>query len=235
VRRFYRLTLSGFGFLVILTVALGQRSVASTDKPAAIGTENLELGQRKELPSEAVSAEGLIRLDATVTDQADKAVAGLQRTDFRLLDNSQPQRIIAFHASKGTFASAEDSLTVIILLDTLDLPPSLAVVERQQVAQFLRYKPGKLPQPVTVYSLEDSGFFLTAKPSTDGEALATDVTSDNKVEAYFLAPKVHSPLKAVVEPSFDSFPALTGLRALWTIATPAASRPGRKLLFWKEG
>jgi VWFA-related protein len=232
VRRFYRLTLSGFGFLVILTVALGQRSVASTDKPAAIGTGNLELGQRKELPSEAVSAEGLIRLDATVTDQAGKAVAGLQRTDFRLLDNSQPQRIIAFHASKGTFASAEDSLTVIILLDTLDLPSYLAAFERQQVAQFLRNKPGKLPQPVTIYSLEDSGFFLTAKPSTDGEALATDVTSDNKVEAYFLAPKVHSPLKAVVEPSFDSFPALTGLRALWTIATPEASRPGRKLLFW---
>ena len=39
-------------------------------------------------------------------------------------------------------------------------------------------------------------------------------------------------MKAVVEPSFDSFPALTGLRALWTIATAEASRPGRKLLFW---
>ena len=232
MRRFYRLTLSGFSFLVILAAALGQRSVASTDKPTAIGTGNLELGQRKELPSEAVSAEGLIRLDATVTDQAGKAVAGLQRNDFRLLDNSQPQRIIAFHASKDAFSGAENSLTVIILLDTLDLPSDLAAFERQQVAQFLRYKSGKLAQPVTIYSLEDSGFFLTAKSSTDGEALATDVTSDNKVEAYFLAPKVHSPLKAVVEPWFDSFPALTGLRALWTIATAEASRPGRKLLFW---
>jgi VWFA-related protein len=228
VRRFYRATLSGFGFLVILAAALGQRSVASTDKPTAIDTGNLELGQRKELPSEAVSAEGLIRLDATVTDQAGKAVAGLQRSDFRLLDNSQPQSIIAFHASKGS----EDSLTIIILLDTLDLPSYLAAFERQQVAQFLRYKSGKLAQPVTIYSLEDSGFFLTAKSSTDGEALATDVTSENKVEAYFLAPKVHSPLKAVVEPSFDNIPALTGLRALWTIAAAEASRPGRKLLFW---
>ncbi len=232
VRSFYRLTLSGLGFLLILAAALGQRSVASTDKPAAIGTGNLELGQRKELPSEAVSAEGLIRLDATVTDQAGKPVAGLQRTDFRLLDNSQPQRIIAFHASKDPSASAEDSLTVIILLDTLDLPSYLAALERQQVAQFLRYKSGKLAQPVTIYSLEDSGFFLTAKSSTDGEALATDVTSETKVEAYFLAPKVHSPLKAVVEPSFDTIPALTGLRALWTIAAAEASRPGRKLLFW---
>jgi hypothetical protein len=189
VRRFYRLTLPGLGFLVILVGALGQRSVATTDKPTAIGTGNLELRQRKELPSEAVSAEGLIRLDATVTDQAGKSVAGLQSTDFRLLDNSQPQRIIAFHASKDLFAGAEDSLTVIILLDTLDLPSYLAAFERQQMAQFLRYKSGKLAQRVTIYSLEDSGFFLTAKSSTDGEALATDVTSDNKVEAYFLAPK----------------------------------------------
>ena len=103
VRRFYRLTLSGLGFLLILAAALGQRSVASTDKPTAIGTGNLELRQRKELPSEAVSAEGLIRLDATVTDQAGKAVAGLQRTDFRLLDNSQAAEDHCFPRVKGSF------------------------------------------------------------------------------------------------------------------------------------
>ncbi len=232
MRRFYRFTLHGFGFLVILAAALGQRSVASTDKPTAIDTGNLELGQRKELSSEAVSAEGLIRLDATVTDQAGKPVAGLQRTDFRLLDNGQPRTIIAFHASTGPSASPEDSFAVIILLDTLDLPPVLAAFERQQVVQFLRYRSGSLAQPVTIYSLEDSGFFLTAKSSTDGEALATDVTSDNKVEAYFLAPKVHSPLQAAVEPSFDTVNALTGLRALWTIARAEASLPGRKVVFW---
>ena len=82
MRRFYRLTLSGFGFLVILAAALGQRSVASTDKPTAVDTGNLELGQRKEPSAEAVSVEGLIRLDVTVTDQSGTAVAGLQRSDF---------------------------------------------------------------------------------------------------------------------------------------------------------
>lgn len=218
VHRFSRLALSGFGFLVILATALGQGSV--------------ELSQRKELPSEAVSAEGLIRLDATITDQAGKAIVGLQRDDFRLLDNGQPQRIIAFRASKSISAGADDSLSVILLLDTLDLPSDLAAIERQQAAQFLRQDSGKLAQAVTIYSLEDSGFFLTAKPSTDGDTLAVDVASDNKVEAYFLAPKVHSPLKAVVEPSLDTFPALTGLRVLWTIAAAEARSPGRKLLFW---
>jgi VWFA-related protein len=232
VPRSFRLTLSRFGFLVILAAALGQRSVTSTDKPTAIGTGNLELGQRKELPSEAVSAEGLIRLDATVTDQAGKTIAGLQRSDFRLLDNGQPQRTIAFHASKSLSASADDSLSVILLLDTLHLPSDLAAFARQQTAQFLRQNSGKLAQPVTIYSLEDSGFFLTSNASTDGEALAKDVASDSKVKAYFFSPKVHSPPQAVVEPLFDSLPALTGLRALWIIATGNASRPGRKLLFW---
>jgi hypothetical protein len=58
VRRFYRLTLSGFDFLVILAAALGQRSVASTDKPTVIDMGNLELGQRKEPAAEAVNVAG---------------------------------------------------------------------------------------------------------------------------------------------------------------------------------
>jgi hypothetical protein len=39
-------------------------------------------------------------------------------------------------------------------------------------------------------------------------------------------------LKATVEPSLKNFPALAGLRALWTIASVQTRRPGRKLLFW---
>jgi hypothetical protein len=64
----------------------------------------------------------------------------------------------------------------------------------------------------------------------DGEALATAVDSNNKVDAYFLAPHVHSPFKAVIDTSLDS--ALAGLRALGTIATREVAQPGRKLLFW---
>jgi VWFA-related protein len=232
VRRLHGLALSGFGFVVILAAALGQCSVVITAKPAATGTGDPELRHRREIPSEAVSAEGLIRLDATVTDQAGKAIAGLQRADFELLDNGQPQKIIAFRASKAPSASADDSLTIIILLDTLNLPPDLAAFERQHAAQFLRQNSGKLALPVIIYSLEDSGFFLAAKPSRDGEALATAVASDNKVDAYFLAPHVHSPFKAIADTSLDSAAVLAGLRALGTIATREVTEPGRKLLFW---
>jgi len=75
-------------------------AAAARGKPpaptAATRTANPQPGVRKELPSEAVSAEGLIRLDATITDPAGKAVAGLRRADFSVLDNGQPQKIVAF-------------------------------------------------------------------------------------------------------------------------------------------
>jgi hypothetical protein len=113
------------------------------------------------------------------------------------------------------------------------VPSDLAVLERQQAAQLLLQHSGRLAQPVTIYSLEDSGFFLTAKSSIDGQELSAEVTADNKANAFFVPPHVRSQFKAApVDPSFESFPALGGLRALGTIATAEASRPGRKVVLW---
>jgi hypothetical protein len=39
---------------------------------------------------------GLIKLDVTVTDKEGKAVSGLTRSDFTLLDNGQPVDILSF-------------------------------------------------------------------------------------------------------------------------------------------
>ena len=210
-----------------MAAAQGLGPVPTKDDSTAISPGNPR-GQQKELPSEAVSAEGLIRLDATIIDQAGKAVAGLQRADFSVLDNGQPQKIIAFRASNGHSAQAEDSLSVILLLDTLNLPPYVAARERQLAIEFLRQNSGKLAQPVTIYSLENSGFFLTSMPSTDGEALARAVADDRKLGTYFGSPHIDVPAFTLSNP----FPALAGLRALATIATSEVTRPGRKLLFW---
>jgi VWFA-related protein len=188
---------------------------------------------RQEIPSEAVSAEGLIRLDVTVTDEAGNPAPQLSRANFTVVDNGQPQKIVAFRASDDVLSGTDESLSVIFLLDTLELPPELASFERQQIVDFLRQNAGHLAQPVTIYSLEDSGFFLAARPSVDGNALAAEVASDAKIEAYFLAPKVPSTFKAAPPyATFYSFPALTGLRALGTIATAEDSKLGRKVLLW---
>jgi len=200
--------------------------------PASTATAAQASGQRREVTSEAVSVEGLIRLDVRVTDATGRAVTSLQGTDFKVLDNGQAQDIIAFRGPNSGLAD-RDSLTVILLIDTLQLAPDLAAFERKQAARFLRQNAGPLGEPVTIYSLEDSGLFLTANRSTDGEALARAVDSDSKVNGLILAPHADSLIKGVVtDSSYLDFPALTGLRALGTIAAAEAREPGRKVLIW---
>ena len=181
---------------------------------------------------EAVSTEGLIRLDVTVTDQARKPVAGLQRTDFEVIDNGLENQIIAFRAP-DTRSTERDSPTVILVIDTLGLPGDLAAIEREQAGQFLRQNAGCLNNPVIIYSLDDSGFFLTADASIDGNALANAVDSNSKINAFFAAPHQNSLSKLIpVDASLPNFPALAALRALGTVAAKQDHEPGRKLLIW---
>lgn len=231
MRRVRRLTVAGFFIFTILASVHAQTAVRGIDsqRMSGRGTEQPEL--LNEVPAEAVSIEGLIRLDVTVTDEHGNAVPGLGRADFRVFDGGQPQNIIAFRASNRAPAGTEDSSTVILLIDTLDMPPDMAEFERREAIAFLRGSAGQLAEPVSVYTLDDSGFFLTASRSVDAEVLASEVASDNKIHAFFLAPQPglavqgrdHRP---VVHPSF------TGLRALMTIATVEDTQPGRKLLLW---
>jgi hypothetical protein len=230
LRRPRQYTVCSLGFVLVLSTVVGQRSVGVSETPTATDTKELQPGQRSEPKGEATSVEGLIHLDVTVTDHSGNAVSGLPSSDFKLLDNGEPEQMVAFRATDGNSAASEDSLSAIVFIDTLELPAYQADLERQRMVQYLRYK--QLKQPVTIYSLEDSGFFLTANASTDGSALASAIISDQKVEAYFLAPKVHSPLKPAVDAPFDTAPAMTGLRALSTICAQQVKRPGRKLLFW---
>jgi len=187
---------------------------------------------RHENPAEAVSIEGLIRLDVTVTDKDGNAVRGLERKDFRVLDDGQPQNIIAFRAASSARVGGEDSSTVILLIDTLDVPPELADFERRETVAFLR-SAGRLVEPVSVYTLDDSGFFLTATPSMDAEALAREVVSHNKGQEFKLTrgrSSLVQPRPGIIDLSF--IPTFIGLRALMTIATSQAAQPGRKLLLW---
>src|SRR5271156_4454699 len=50
----------------------------------------------------AAEPEGMMRIDVVVTERTGHAVAGLKRTDFTLLDNGQPRKIISFRAFPAT-------------------------------------------------------------------------------------------------------------------------------------
>jgi hypothetical protein len=123
----------------------------------------------------ANEAEGLIHLDVVVTDRAGKPVSGMDRGDFTLFDNGQTEKIVSFHAFGGISARSNPPASVILLIDTRDVPKDTAIDERRGVEKFLRQNDGRLAEPVTIYSLGDTGSWLEAGPSLDGNALAAAV------------------------------------------------------------
>ncbi|MFZ1942047.1 MAG: VWA domain-containing protein [Acidobacteriaceae bacterium] len=199
-------------------------------------------------PDQAVEVEGLIRLDVVVRDQAGKPVAGLNREDFSLLDDGQLRKIVAFRAMTGRDRHPDARVSIILLIDTLGVPPAVATFEREQVDKFLRQNSGRLPYPVTIYSLEKGGLAVVGGPSLNGNALADAVVSERKPNSSLESSPspslltqetsmVSSSLVSPSEPVDDDDNHLisadrTGLRAIATIAAIADGTPGRKLLLW---
>ncbi len=179
-------------------------------------------------PANPQQLEGLIHLDATVTTPSGQPVIGLHRSDFTLLDNGQPQTIVSF------VSHLQEPVTVIILLDALNMEGGAATVERRAVEQFLRRNGGHLDEPVGIYVLEDWGFGLLAQPSLDGNALASAMAHE-KLQALQLrpptSPAAFSPTPGEI-PDYRIDAPITGLRALAVIATSLRQSPGRKLLLW---
>ena len=195
----------------------------------------------REAPNAAMHLKGLIRLDVSVHDAAGNAFPGLTRGDLTVLDHGQPESIVAFRPSPSPGGPSPDA-SIVVLLDTLALPPELAAEERQQVVAFLRADGGQLRWPVTVYTFEDSGFYLTATTSQDGNALAEAVLADRKnhplvlqqpVPAY--SPNTEDALQRTAQLrqlNAQVSPLSTGFWALATIAAAEDEVPGRKILLW---
>lgn len=195
-------------------------------------------------PNALMRLKGLIRLDVRVHDAAGTAVAGLERDDFTLLDNGRPRSLVAFRPSSaaGGPAGPSPGVSVVVLLDTLDLPPEFATEERQQVVAFLRAGGGHLPWPATIYTFEDHGFYLTAAASEDGNALAAAVLADDKQHPLPLQTPVpaYSPASEAAlarasrlrQLDAEASPLSTGMQVLATIAAAEDVVPGRKVLLW---
>lgn len=101
----------------------------------ALAQQNESPGQASAAPSDASQR---ITLDAVVSDKSGKAVPGLQRQDFTLLDNKQPQQILSFEAVQGGGAAAEPPIEVILLVDEVNTAFANVSYERQQIEKFVR-------------------------------------------------------------------------------------------------
>jgi hypothetical protein len=61
--------------------------------------------------------------DVLVTDKAGKPVPELEPTDFTLLDNNQPRKILGFRRADGTVGNRIDPpVEAIVVLDAVNMP-----------------------------------------------------------------------------------------------------------------
>jgi VWFA-related protein len=173
--------------------------------------------------------EGLIKLDVLVTDSSGKPVPGLHSNDFALLENGTPNRIVSFHAFDGVSAQPESPVEVILVVDMLQLPISLIMMELSSVEAFLRKDDGHLAEPVRIFTLQESGVWQVADASRDGKALAAQVahtTQFHLIHGFGGGGGIRG------SPGPNGPPSINALAGLGEIAATERREPGRKLLLW---
>jgi VWFA-related protein len=115
-----------------------------------------------------------IYLDIYV-DKSGQAATDLQRQDFTLLDNKEPQKIDSFQAINGRQAPIQ----VIVVMDAVNVGYQNVQFQRQQLDTFLRSEGGNLPYPMVIVLLTDDGLqAVTGNFMTDGNALSTALDRD---------------------------------------------------------
>lgn len=175
--------------------------------------------------------QGLLKLDVVVTDASGKPVSDLSRDDFKLLDNRQPTKILSFQAINRNTPQTTPPAEIILVLDTLDLPNHLAAIEQREVSEFLTQRDGHLDQPISIYSLAHDSLRLLARPSLDGNALASAVSHPK--QAAMSGSGIGSARGEYLGSSVaDHQRGQLASQALAEIATTECRKPGRKLLFW---
>jgi VWFA-related protein len=171
----------------------------------------------------AKKAEGRIQLDVVVTDKAGKPVSGLDRSDFTLLDDNQPARILSFQAFDGSVHKVAPPVEVILLIDIVNLPFQQVATTRSQIEDFLRQNAGHLAYPTSVYFLTNAGVNVPRAASTNGIAMAAEIDKqDVELRTIGRAAGFYGAMERLQ----------LSIKALTAIADIERKKPGRKLLIW---
>ena len=164
-----------------------------------------------------------ISLVVMVTDKSGRPVPGLTASDFTLLDNNQPSKIVAFHAYDGSAQEPDPPTEAIILFDAVNVGFLEVSYARQQVENFLRQNGGHLVAPTAIYWLTDDGVQPQSEPTRDGNALAAQLeASDSRLRTINRSSGAYG--------AIELFELST--KMLYTVAENEAKKPGRKLLIW---
>ena len=203
-------------FLIATVLALAcSASLVRAQNPAAavLGPASAPATEQVQKPTRRLT------LSVVVSDKSGKPVGGLDPADFVVLDNTL-QRSATVHALTGH--STRPPTEVVLLFDALNATFQDVLLERQGIDKYLRQNGGRLPLPVSIVFLSDTGVQLAAA-STDGNALADNLA------------KLKSPIR--MHDTAQSFNGLQerqqrSVAALMQLSKYEATTPGRKLLVW---
>jgi VWFA-related protein len=160
-----------------------------------------------------------IKLDVVVSPKSGPPVGGLQEQDFTVLDNKAPQPIISFQALGGAQAPIE----VVLMVDDVNTGVEHVAYERTEMDKFLKANDGRLPYPMALAFLTDSGLQFQEQFSRDGNALSAAL--DQHMIGLHTIERAAGFYGAVERYQLS-------IQALGQLAGREASRPGRKMIFW---
>ena len=163
---------------------------------------------------------GQMTLDVTVTDSAGQPKSGLGESDFTVLDNHQPAKMVSFRAVDG--AAAADSTQAIIVLDEVNNTFQSVATERDQIVKFLSRNDGKLSIPISLALFSDSGVKMD-QPTQDGRLLISELEK--------MPIPVHTITSAMGGEGVVERYQLS-LKTLNSLVNFAGLKQGRKLLLW---
>ncbi|HUB29526.1 MAG TPA: VWA domain-containing protein [Terracidiphilus sp.] len=125
--------------------------------------------QRAEPATAREGDKGRMTIHVTVTDKLGHHLDGLQASDFTLLDNKEPQKLLDFRATDER--STGDPARVVVVLDTINVDFNVIAWVRQQVDAYLKEDGGKLGHPTTIAILSDRGIQVAPGWTEDGNEL----------------------------------------------------------------
>lgn len=168
--------------------------------------------------SAVLPASHSLRFDVFVNTKSGQPVPDLRQQDFTVLDNKTPRPITSFKMK----SVADEPVSVIVIVDAVNIPYQMVAWSRQEVEKFLKSNEGRLPFPTGIAVLTDQGVQIDNDLSTDGNALSDALE--------------HHPigLREIMRDSEWSDPERMQIciRAFEQILGYASSRPGRKIALW---
>jgi VWFA-related protein len=160
-RRYRSAALVVIAFIAVTGMAWQARAQSPAEQSPAGQAQNA--GTAPEAP-------GTMTIHVLVSDNHGNAVEGLQESDFALLDNKQPQKLVGFRADDAAVLKS-DPVQVVIAVDMINVDVVTVAREREEVGDYLKGNGGELPNPTSIAVIADSGVKAGPRSTQDGNVL----------------------------------------------------------------